>query len=403
MPARAPMLFFQNQDLCDRKYLELSLGDCQRFLPLRQFRIRWRIRHLGISPLDVAAFLHAAYGADLVVAAGGGYLTDLFELHASLVLSLLGLATQLGKPTAMFGQGLGPMASPKLLSKARSVLPLVNLIALRECRVGPGMLASFGVSSDRVAVTGDDVIEPAYGARPPELGTGIGINLRVAAYSEVESIHTGMIRTVLHDAARRLDAPLVPLPISSLDGESDVKTLEQLLHPQSAVNGPRSAVGSPLGPHWAVNGPRSAVVGPRPAVGSSLQGNSDGALELDTPHRLFQQVGRCRLVVTGSYHGGVFALSQGIPVVCVAKSMYYVEKFLGLADQFASGCSVVLLNDTQFPERLAAAIDGAWVSAEQHRPLLLEAARRQIDANQNAYRRLFNVVTSRHTPIRERL
>ena len=30
-----------------------------------------------------------------------------------------------------------------------------------------------------------------------------------------------------------------------------------------------------------------------------------------------------RLVITGSYHAGVFALAQGVPVLALAKSAYY--------------------------------------------------------------------------------
>ncbi len=402
LPASGRRVFFENQDLFNGTRARYPWGDPQRSFPLRQLWIRLRLRRRGISTHEIALFLRTISDADLVVVDGGGYITDLFEAHANHVLSLLGLAIQLGKPTAMLGQGLGPMRSPKLLSKARSVLPRVNLIALRERRVGPGMLASFGVSTNRVVVTGDDAMELAYEARASALGIGIGVNLRASAYSEVDDGHIEMMRTALQDAARRFDAPVVPVPISSLDGESDVRTLAQLLRPQSAVNGQPSAVNGPrsavVGQRSSVHGLRSAVIDSRPAV----HGPQSAVDPIDTPHRLLQQVGRCRIVITGSFHGGVFALGQGIPVVALARSAYYVDKFLGLADQFGSGCWVVLLNDEQFPEVLAAAIDGAWESAERLRPQLLEAARHLIEANRNAYRRLFDLVTSRRTPIRER-
>ena len=40
---------------------------------------------------------------------------------------------------------------------------------------------------------------------------------------------------------------------------------------------------------------------------------SDSAV--DSPLRVIEEIGHCRIVITGSYHAGVFALSQGIPVV----------------------------------------------------------------------------------------
>ena len=46
---------------------------------------------------------------------------------------------------------------------------------------------------------------------------------------------------------------------------------------------------------------------------------------------VIERVGECRVVVTGSYHGAVFALAQGIPVVALVKSPYYVNKMAGLA------------------------------------------------------------------------
>ena len=51
------------------------------------------------------------------------------------------------------------------------------------------------------------------------------------------------------------------------------------------------------------------------------------------PRAIIKRIGRCRVVVTGSYHVAVFALSQGIPAICLANSEYYEIKFRGLADQ----------------------------------------------------------------------
>jgi polysaccharide pyruvyl transferase WcaK-like protein len=117
------------------------------------------------------------------------------------------------------------------------------------------------------------------------------------------------------------------------------------------------------------------------------QGNN-----LDTPLKVIEQVGHCRIVITGSYHAGVFALAQGIPVVSLAKSQYYIDKFQGLADQFGVGCDVILLGDKEFAQKLASSIYQLWESAEILRPQLLEAARQQIELGQTAYKRLYEIV-----------
>jgi colanic acid/amylovoran biosynthesis protein len=94
------------------------------------------------------------------------------------------------------------------------------------------------------------------------------------------------------------------------------------------------------------------------------------------------------VVVTTSYHGGVFALSQGIPVVAWVKSKYFAAKLYGLANQFGVGCEVVALDEGNVAERLKSAVLAAWNSAEHSRPRLLEAAVAQIAASRAAYERL---------------
>ena len=105
---------------------------------------------------------------------------------------------------------------------------------------------------------------------------------------------------------------------------------------------------------------------------------------------------RCRVVVTGSYHPAVFALSQGIPVVCLVKSDYYACKFLGLKDQFGAGCEILsLLENEQLQDRLTAVMTIAWRSADDVTPSLLDAARRQVGLGHEYYRRVYELVTRR--------
>jgi colanic acid/amylovoran biosynthesis protein len=108
----------------------------------------------------------------------------------------------------------------------------------------------------------------------------------------------------------------------------------------------------------------------------------------DDPLVAIARIGACRVVVAGSYHAGVFALSQGIPVVCLVSSPYYYHKFHGLAGQFGSGCVVLDLNDAQLGQKLRDALLTSWHTAEKTRAELLSAARQQIEAGRQAYRRL---------------
>ncbi len=303
--------------------------------------------------------LDAVREADLVVASGGGFITDSFQGAASHVLAVLGTAVQLGKPIALFGQGIGPVTSPRLIAKASAVLPSAVLIGLREGRKSLPELNALGVDPRRVCVTGDDALEPAYLARPEEMGGAIGVNLRIAGYSGVDAGTTESIRNAILTTAERYQAPLLPVPISHNQQDSDVRAIGQLL----------------------------------PGVSLSTP---DG---LDSLNGVIEQIGTCRVVVTGSYHAAVFALAQGIPAVCLSKAEYYDYKFLGLADLFGPGCTVISLQGTNLAERLISTIDGAWTNAVEFRPTLIEAARRQIEAGQAAYQQFFQTVSSAAEPL----
>jgi colanic acid/amylovoran biosynthesis protein len=121
---------------------------------------------------------------------------------------------------------------------------------------------------------------------------------------------------------------------------------------------------------------------------------SDGGSTLDTPLKVIQQAGRCRVVVTGAYHAAVFALAQGIPVVALANAPYYVSKFLGLEDQFGLGCETVFLSDPNLLEKLRTALERTWQSAEMVRLPLQNAAFRQIQSSWGAYYRVKDIIAS---------
>lgn len=310
-----------------------------------------------LDPKRMDSFLNALFKADLVVASGGGYITDAFRGHATKVLDTLATAARLGKPTATFSQGLGPIQHPGLLAKARAVFPKIDLIALREGRTGPALLTSFGVDPGRVVITGDDALTLAYEARVPQLSLGIGVGWRTSAYSELTQDLIELVGPALREAAGKHEAPLIPLPISSYDYESDASAIQRLL---------------------------GGTDGNGPARGQGL----------DSPKKIIQQVHHCRLVVAGSYHAAVFALGQGVPVVCLARSDYYRDKFMGLGTQFGAGCQVILLDDGPVKDRLLAGIEHAWQSAERLRSHLLARTIEQIELGQSVYQRLFELVTS---------
>ena len=280
-------------------------------------------------------------------------LADAFPQHAALVISTLRLVQPLGKPTAMLGQGVGPLSDPSLCRLARIVLPRLRIITLREGRAGPGLLSSFGVPSERIIVTGDDAIEFAYENRRPDLTRGIGFNLRLAPYSDVIQGEADGISRVIRRVAEQEKVPLIGIPISRNATEDDAETLVRQLD---------------ISAHEA-----------------------QALRRLDNPLDVIRQVGRCSVVVTGSYHAGVFAMAQGISVVGLAKSSYYADKFNGLAEQFGEGCTVLRLDADDLLERFQSTVSLALKRAEYCRAQLLQAAAKEIRLGREAYANVLRV------------
>lgn len=293
-----------------------------------------------------------------VLAVGGGYLTDVDRFQAGRTLDLLEYAAARGIPTAMLGQGIGPLEDAGLRERAARILPAVGLIALREGLRGPGLLRGLGVPDDRMVVTGDDAVELGYEQHPDGLGTAIGVCLRIADYSPVAATTRAAVGRALRAAAVGHRAALVPVIISEHGAEDRRSTL-------------------PL-----VEG--SAEVVPSPGRFTSAR-------------ELIRRVGTCRVVVTGAYHAAVFAMSQGIPVVGLSSSQYYDDKFQGLADVFGCGLDLVRVGDadgTGVEERLLAAVTELWREAPELRAGLLESASHQIERSRDAFARAAELVES---------
>jgi polysaccharide pyruvyl transferase WcaK-like protein len=365
VPAKGRNWWFNDRNLLGHyhKYLPQSvsrqLDDLKRMMR-RSFPsvlahvLKLKLNLVGNNTEDFKAFREAFLGADVVVACGMGGLTDHCSVGSLALLEFLEAASRRGVPTAMFSQGVGPMTDTELRSMASEVLPRMDILAIRETRAAVPLLKSLGLNHHRLLATGDDAIEMAYEARSSEMGEGLGVNLRVARSACVEAKFIELLRPIIFAAAEFHKAPLIPLPIGNGRASQDRNTLTQL-----------------------------------------LSGLVHSSMDADTPNSVIRRVGKCRVVLTGAYHAAVFALAQGIPVVCLAKSPYFIDKFLGLANQFGPGCEVIRLDSPELKYQIISGIDRLWLSAEDLRPRLQEAALRQIEASRNAYKRFADIVAER--------
>lgn len=317
--------------------------------------LRAKLRNDDINIKQAYKYISSILKSDIVLATGGGYLNDTFKWHAYLVLETIQLGVEHGKITALLGQGIGPLSDKRLDQQMRQTLPNVDLIGLREKRCGLPILLQQGVKRSKIIVTGDDAIELANRQRKPGQGNMIGINFRATAYSEVDRQIKKDVAEILRIFAEEKETHLIPIPISFHNRGEDYRAIDEII----------------------------------PCGDKAFYKKT---VRLDSPAKIIDRVGDCRLVVTGSYHGGVFALSQGIPVIGLAKSQYYKDKFHGLAEQFGEGCIVVLLDDPNRKKILSYALERMWHRSSSFRPRLLDAAKNQMENGQLVYQRLRELV-----------
>jgi polysaccharide pyruvyl transferase WcaK-like protein/GT2 family glycosyltransferase len=296
--------------------------------------------------------IQAVKAADLVVASGGAYVTDTWWWHASGVLSLLSLAQRLGKPTAMFGQGIGPISQRALHAQVGAVLPGLAVLGLREGRIGRDLALSLGIRPSAVTVTGDDAFE-LIGSKIPADGKALGVSVRVSGYSGVDTAAAAAICDLVIDMAAEYGAPVVGLPVSRY-------------------------------------APDAAVLR---ALFQDRNGDAHIVLEdIASPQALASAAAECRTIVTGSYHAAVFGLAQGVPAVCLTKSEYYYAKFSGLQALFPGACFVVSLHDPDSAFRLRSAVQEAWHLHAPVRTTATDTALQLRNVGREAYKEFRDVV-----------
>lgn len=327
---------------------------------LARWARRRQIAHDAERSSRYDAFHAALDGAGAVISSGGGFITDRHPGQTARVVHTLGTAQALGRPTAMLSAGLGPLHDEDLRRVAAPVIGSLDVLGLREEEGNRAELRAWGCAPPRVFVTGDDAVELAHPAPPgagSDDGGAVGVSLRFAGeYGLAEA--PGLGETV-RAFCRRHDAPLLGLPVRTrLSPDDDIDALRALL-------------------------------------GGSAPDLEETAA-IDTPEALIRRVRRCRVVLTGTYHAGVFALAVGTPVVTLSSSDYYDRKFAGLAEQFGASAVRSLRYETaDLASAVRGALEEAWAAPPELRAGLREAAADQQARSREAYDAFFRLVENR--------
>jgi polysaccharide pyruvyl transferase WcaK-like protein len=234
---------------------------------------------------------------------GGANLTDTFyrELFRRCVI-ILAFAEQ-GKPIILTGQQLGPFNSRMLRQALTRTLHKADFVGLREPVDSLTFCQEAHIDPKRLEVMGDDSfgLSPAddslilgllaqYGLKPNEF---LAFNVRIGYYAQEHAKHVQKIAAIVDKIARQFQMPVVIVPIALNPSDSDIRSGKELA---KAV--------------------RSANV-------LVLENNLTPALVKGVLGKAFGAVGV-------SYHFCTFALSQGVPAVCIYVGDYYAQKARGL-------------------------------------------------------------------------
>ncbi len=198
-------------------------------------------------------------------------------------------------------------------------------------------------------MTGDDALELADPTAPVTEPL-IGVNLRVTAYAGVTDASAAVVGRTLRECARRHDAGLLGLPVSLAPGAADADAVRRSLEAER---------------------PASRLVVP----------------DIHTAADLSAAAGRCRVVVSGSYHAAVFALGRGVPTVALSGSAYYDAKLGDLAALFPHLSWLVPLGRDDTADLLAAAVAAAWDVGDEVRADARDRAAHQVRLGRELYAR----------------
>jgi polysaccharide pyruvyl transferase WcaK-like protein len=241
---------------------------------------------------------------DLLHIVGGGGMTDIWPSALWARCCLLHAFAALGKPVVMTGQQLGPFKSAVIRRSTQRALRRASFVGLREPTYSYEVCRGAGMATNRYAVMGDD----SFGMRAAagELVDGvlnrfglersrfIAANIRIGDYVPLTDRRVRLFAEVLRNLSQTYGMPVLIVPIALKEDDSDIKSGYRLAE----------ALGGGIVRVWD----DSEL---SPSLAKGVAGAAFGAVGV-------------------SYHFCTFALSEGVPAVCIADGEYYTQKGQGI-------------------------------------------------------------------------
>lgn len=294
--------FWRCDDFRLRMTSRFYLASLGKRLPAGSISL-WHDKEMEGQPRTLREFCEPF---DALHVAGGGNLTEAFYGHL-LGRSCLMLAfAEQRKRVILTGQQLGPFTSYLSRSGLARALRKASFVGLREPADSWKFCQEAHLEPGRFEVMGDDSLGllPAHESVVSELlaqhglhGTNfLAVNVRVARYAAKDRRHLEKIATLIDRVASDFRMPVLVVPIALDPWDSDVTWGKKLASAMRLAN---------------------VVVlkenGLTPGLVKGLLGKAFGAIGV-------------------SYHFCTFALSQGVPAVCLYDGDYYSQKARGLCE-----------------------------------------------------------------------
>ena len=271
---------------------------------------------------------------DALHVVGGGNLTETFPWHLLHRTSLIYAFQEQGKPIVLTGQQIGPFPTDKYWPITAEALRRATFVGLREPTDSVALVRRAGVPEERFAMMGDDAfgLDPADSTEVDErlarrgLSTGqfFTVNLRIGDhYAGGHADHLDTVAGMIDRLADAYGMPALVVPIALNEDDSDLAAGKRL---------------------------RSRVQ----TVDLHLLDDSDL-----TPSVVKGVMERAVGAVGVSYHFCTFALSQGVPAVCIYDGAYYGQKARGLAALWKHD-GIALGLEGMDPSRAADHVQSIW-------------------------------------------
>ena len=316
----------------------------------------------AISWLDLTQIISAIEAADLVLCGGGGLFHDYWGVNPDTMLRAEHrgisfyaeapfLAALLGKPTMMYGVGVGPLYSDEARQIVKCVFNLAHVITVRDAE-SKKLLEAIGVESNRIEVTTD----PAFAVLPEEF-------LNTTAFWEDKGPRIGVV-------VRHWDFKVFP-------GYWERVVAEALDRFLAEVNGQALFI-----PFQAVEGRQEndrAVI--QRVRGQMEHGERCHSLDAPlVPAKMAGLIASCDLAIGMRLHSLIFAITAGVPMVALS----YDPKVSSLMNRIEFEQFCLELKDIS-EEKLLNTLRYAWaMRAESQQRLKVLSTRLRNLAERNA-------------------